>query len=123
MDMTQLSISRQRKDGVMILRLEGYLSLGPAVTLLTETAGEVLAEDPPPGLVINMAKVERTDSAGLGELLIIATRATERRTAMALCCASPRVRDLLQVTRLDGVLSVFADEAKAMAAVTGSTRS
>jgi anti-sigma B factor antagonist len=117
--MSQLLIGRQRKDGVLILRLEGYLSLGPAVNTLTAVAGEALAEDPPPGIVINLAKVERIDSAGLGELLIISTRAAEKRTVMAVCCATQRVRDLLRVTRMDAMLAVYADESQAVDALKG----
>jgi anti-sigma B factor antagonist len=120
--MSQLLIGRQRKDGILILRLEGYLSLGPAVNALTEAAGEALAENPVPAIVVNLSKVERIDSAGLGELLIISTRAAEKHAAMVVCCASQRVRDLLRVTRMDSMLAVYSDELQAVAALTGEGR-
>lgn len=120
--MSQLLIGRQRKDGVLILRLEGHLSLGPAVNTLSEAAAEALAEDPPPQIIVNLAKVERIDSAGLGELLIISTRAAEKGAKMAVCCAVQRVRDLLRVTRMDGMLAVYSDEPQAVAALKGEAR-
>jgi anti-sigma B factor antagonist len=121
--MTPLSIARQRKDGVVVLRLEGHLTLGPAASTLSEAMTEALAGNGVTGIVVNMAKVERMDSAGMGELVIAASRAGEKRAKLALCAVTPRLRDLLKITRLDGVLDIYADEAAAVAGVSGAERS
>ena len=109
-----LTISKQTRGEVVILHLSGHLTLGPGVSALAEAAREAIAGDPPAGLVIDMSGVGRIDSAGMGELVIMNTRAG-RRAGMAVCAVSSRVRELLHITHLDGVLSLYPDEAAAIA--------
>ena len=98
----------------MILHISGHLTLGPGVSALSDAAREAILGDPPAGLVIDMTGVERIDSAGMGELVIMNTRAG-RRAGMAICAIPHPVLELLHITHLDEVLSLYPDEAAAIA--------
>lgn len=51
-------------------------------------------------LVVDLAKTTRVDSAGLGALMLVQRRATERRQTVALRHASDEIRFLLALTKL-----------------------
>jgi len=67
-------------------------------------AANALLEMLPEGsgqLVLNLAGTRRVDSAGLGALMLIQRRASERRQSVVLRGASDEVRFLLVLTKLD----------------------
>ena len=112
--MATLTITKEPKGSIVILHLSGDLTLGPGVSALSKAARDVIVTDPPAGLVIDLTGVDRIDSAGMGELVIMNTRAGSR-AGMAICSVQSRVRELLRITHLDGVLSLYRDEAAAIA--------
>jgi len=65
-----------------------------ALESLTRTEGDAR-------LVLDLSGTERVDSAGLGALLAVQTRAAEARRQVLLRGASEEIRFLLVMTRLD----------------------
>jgi anti-anti-sigma regulatory factor len=62
-----------------------------------------LLEELPEGegrLVVDLARTNRVDSAGLGALMLVQRRAGERRQRVALRNASEEIRFLLALTKL-----------------------
>ena len=66
--------------------------------------------------VLNLEGVTYVDSSGLGELITVWTSVRRANGRLTLLHPSPRVRELLRITRLDTVLEVFDDESHAIQA-------
>ena len=64
-------------------------------------------------LVVDLAATRSVDSAGLGTLLLIQRRASERRIPVVLRHPISEVRFLLLVTRLDGLFALDPAEGPA----------
>ena len=62
---------------------------------------ERLGEAPTGRLVIDLSSTQRVDSAGLGTLVVLQLRSSERRHGVVLRGASEELRFLLLMTRLD----------------------
>jgi len=65
--------------------------------------------------VINVGGVAVIDSSGVAELVSCQTAISRRGGRLILCEPSPKVREVLGVTRLDGVIEARASEAEAIA--------
>jgi len=70
-------------------------------------------------LVLDLSRVEFTDSSGLSAILACVNNARRRGGDVVLLSPMPRVRALIELTRLDDVVTVATDEAAAIARVTG----
>lgn len=108
-----LSVRSRIEDHFAILELSGTLTLGPSLNALRDTAREVLRKNKVSGLILRLADIITTDSAGLGELTIVYTLATRRNCPLRLVEVSARLHKLLELTRLDGLLTSASDIATA----------
>jgi anti-anti-sigma factor len=108
-----LSVTSRIEDGCAILELSGALTLGPSLNTLRDTARAVLSTNKVSGLILDLASVTATDSAGLGELTVIYTLTARRNCSLRLVKVSPRLLKLLELTRLDGLLQAAPDVAAA----------
>lgn len=108
-----LSVRSRVENDIAILELEGTLTLGPALHAVRDTARDVLAKKRISGIVINLAGVTLADSAGLGELTVVYTLAGKSGAGVAISGASAMLRNMLEITRLDGLLPVANDLASA----------
>ena len=70
-------------------------------------------------LVFDLARVEFADSSGLTAILACVNGARRQGGEVALLAPMPRVRALIELTRLDDVVMVTDDEAAALARVSG----
>ena len=67
-------------------------------------------------IVLNLAAVTYIDSSGLGEMVSCHTTATREKGAIKLANVGKRSKDLLVITKLNMVFSVYDSEAEAIAA-------
>lgn len=104
-----LSISSRVEDNFAVLELAGALTLGPSLSSLRETARRTLDESKLSGMILRVADVTTTDSAGLGELTVVYTFASKRRCPIMLVEVSSTMRKMLEVTHLDALLPSAAD--------------
>ena len=86
---------------------DGNLGLRRTVGAQLEAGGRAF--------VIDMNGVTAIDSYGVAELVSCHTTVTRSGGRMILCALSPKVREVLAVTRLDGVIEVRGSEAEAIA--------
>lgn len=98
-----------------VVRMSGRLTLGPHLLDFGRRATELLGSRTGPGLLLDVSAVSDVDSAGLGELVILYTTAGEHHRRLCLVGASARFVQLLETTRLSGILPHFADEEAAKA--------
>ncbi len=65
-------------------------------------------------IVLNLARLEYMDSAGLGEVVACASTASKNGGAVKLANTTKRVKDLLTITKLLTVFESYDSEAAAL---------
>lgn len=105
-------------DGVTVLHLQGPITLGDATRRFRELIQQTLAAGKK-DIVLNMAEVYYLDSSGLGELITAYTTANRQGGKLKLMKLAPRVRDLVQLTKVYQVFEVFDDEESAVRSFAG----
>jgi anti-sigma B factor antagonist len=110
-----MKITRRKDDGVMIVDLNGQITLGEKGVLLRDTIRELLDEGHKK-IVLNLGDINYIDSAGLGELVTAFASVRNRGGELKLLNLAKRVNDLLQITKLYTIFDVKDDEAAAVGA-------
>jgi len=117
-----LEVKRTKDNGIVVLQCNGMLTIGPGTTVLLEACREAMAATGTAGLLIDLAGIERLDSAGMGAMVTVMNECGAKKVGLAIYGMTQRVKELLAITRLDGVLPCFADAASARAALTNRER-
>lgn len=100
---------------VALLRCRGRLVYREESAELTTIVGDLLALTR--RLVVDLAGIERVDSAGLGELVMLHMWADGMGYAVAFASPNARVRNLLELTNLVSLLDVHGSLDEAVRAV------
>ena len=79
---------------------------------------EVARQQAENSVIIDLTGVPYMDSAGLGSIVSVFTTSQRNGRGFAIAGLSDRIRTLFQITRVDGLLPVFASLEQAEAAVT-----
>jgi anti-sigma B factor antagonist len=108
----KLNISTKQIGDVSVVALTGRILLGEESNSLRERIKSLICEGKK--IVLNMANVTYIDSTGLGILVAAHVSAQKQGTALCLSDLGNKFHDLLQLTRLLTVFSVYATEADAI---------
>ncbi len=108
-----LDISQREREGVVIVDLDGRLTVGQETGALRETVLK-LTNEGRNNVVLNLEKVEYIDSTGLGGLVICFTTVKKNGGALKLLNLNRRNVELLVLTKLQTVFEVFNDEQDAV---------
>jgi anti-sigma B factor antagonist len=100
----KLSLEMLNRGDVIILHCQGRVVYRDEAAALARVAGSLLEQTEK--LVIDLSGVTAIDSAGLGELALLYSRARERNASLKYAGASRVVAMLLGLTNLDRVLDV-----------------
>jgi anti-sigma B factor antagonist len=106
-----LVITSRIVSGVVIVDVAGRLSLRDVT--LRERMNEWL-EEGHRAFVLNLANVPYVDSFGLSQLVIIWTSIRNRGGQLILLQPTAHVQTLLQITRLNTIFNISAEEAHAV---------
>jgi anti-sigma B factor antagonist len=68
-------------------------------------------------LVLNFAGLEYMNSGGIGMLVTLLVRANRHRQQLAAYGLTEHYREIFELTRLDEAITIFDDEASALAGV------
>lgn len=109
-----LKINTRVVDDVAVLNCSGRIVFGQETSGLRDTALKLLGTNP--NLVLNLSGVSYIDSGGLGTLVSLYTSAKESGGGIKLATLTPRVDDLMQVTKLVTVFEVYDTEDQALRA-------
>jgi anti-sigma B factor antagonist len=108
-------------DDVTILDLTGRLSMGEALAfgpgsgiVLGETVRD-LVKAGRKKVLLNLSGITYVDSSGVGQLVSALTTARHQGVELKLLKPIKRVRDLLEMSKLDSVFDIRDDEAAAIA--------
>jgi len=108
-----LKIEETEREGVVILELDGRITVGKEATALRSTADRLNAAGRR-NLVLDLAKVDYIDSTGLGALVMIATSMRKSGGNAKLLHLNRRNIELLVMTKLATVFEIFNDEQDAI---------
>jgi len=112
-----MDIERVEESGVTIIVVRGVIKLGESAKTFSSFLREVLDEGSNPVLV-DLEGIDHVDSTGLGELVGYLQRFEEQGRRMAFINPARRLRRLFELTRLNEVVPIFDDRAKAISEVT-----
>jgi len=115
---TRLQIQTRQVADVTLVDMLGRITLDEGSKALREMMRE-MADKGYKKIVLNLHGVGYIDSSGLGELVKAYTTVRGCGGHLKLVSVSPRVHDLLEITKLHLVLEIEADEAAAMKAFGG----
>jgi anti-sigma B factor antagonist len=111
--MTKLNITERRNDDVLILDLEGNVTLGEGCVELRK-ALRLFVENGERKVLLNLAKVSYIDSSGLGELVASYTNFKKNEGEVKLVHLTQKVHELMVLTKL---LTIFDSYETELAAV------
>jgi anti-anti-sigma factor len=113
-----LALSRRPVGDITVITCTGRIALGEEAESLQRYLDETLPFSA--HVLLHLGGVDFIDSAGLGMLARYVTRAQNAGGALKLCALSPKVDDVLRITRLKAVFQIYETEADSIADVHGA---
>jgi len=107
-------VTTREVNGPMIAYVVGRIALGDGALLLRDTVQDFLRRGNDQ-IILDLEDVDFIDSAGLGELVRSHMSVRSHGGQLKLVNPSASVHDLLNITKLDRVFDIPADEATALA--------
>jgi anti-sigma B factor antagonist len=111
--LTQSKVDCRRFQDVVVLKFSTSVQLIRQSRELQELS-EGLLEQKDSKVLIDLSRVSRIDSAGLGLLMSCYSHAIRNRGMLKLLRPSPEVQKLLRLTKIDAVLEAYEDENQAL---------
>jgi len=108
-----MRIDRTDENGVVVVALGGVIKLGESGRVFSEYLDRLLREDAP-AVLLDMRGIDSVDSTGLGELVGYLQRFSEQGRSLALLDPPSRVMNLLRLTKLDEVFTIYRDRETAV---------
>jgi anti-sigma B factor antagonist len=109
-----MKISRDDKNGVVVLQVAGKLMGGPDADSFQDQIKQIL-DGGGRKILVDLGDVSWVNSTGLGILIAGHSTVTKSGGELKLCKVSRRVESILMVTRLNMIFESYADEAQARA--------
>jgi anti-sigma B factor antagonist len=109
-----MTIDERESGGVIVLDVHGRMTIEVENTILAEKVRDVLQRGHKQ-ILVNLADVPTADTSGLCDLVEAYLAATRREAGLKFTGLAPRIRRVLEVTRLMTVFEVHASEAEALA--------
>ena len=104
-----LTINRREVAHVTILDIEGRIVLGDEIGDLRDAVRALIQQDKKK-IILNLAGVDYIDSSGVGELVSSFTTVRNSGGELKLLNLTPKVQDVLHVTKLYTVFDIKDDE-------------
>ncbi len=101
-----LEIEEKPLDRITLLILRGRVVLGDGTDRLQEKVQDLVREGRN-RVILNLAEMDYIDSSGLAVLISCLRDAREKGGDVKLLHPSKRVKDILEITRLNTVLQAF----------------
>lgn len=109
--MSSLTINKRQVNGVVIVDLDGRISLGESNTELHQSLRHLVAEGKR-NVLLNLAKVTAIDSSGLGSIVAGYSTLQAAGGSLKLINLPERVSDLMTITKLYTVFDIYGTEAE-----------
>jgi len=112
-DLRASNLSWKQSGGVSVLKFRNNAELTQSAHELDQLRREVLEQNDS-RVVIDLSRVTKIDSAGLGQLMGCYSHLVRNAGGMKIVNASPEVRKLLEMTGIGMLLPNYADEQDAV---------
>ena len=109
-----MHVDVRKTDDVVVVDLEGQLVAGTGSDLLHEVMNELLGRGWPK-ILLNLEKVGRIDSSGVGELVASIKLGERVGTAVKLVQGRGKVHDVLDISHILPLLDMYSSEEEALA--------
>ena len=109
-----MDIHVSERDDTVILALAGKLMGGPEAGQINDEINTLIDQDKKK-IVIDLKRVEWMNSSGLGILIGTITTLKNNDGKLSLIYVSERINNLLRITKLQNVFSIYADLEEAIA--------
>jgi anti-sigma B factor antagonist len=109
-----LSLTQRRVGDVTVITCSGRIVAGDESTSLQSALDELMPFSP--HILLHLGAVDFIDSAGLGLLARYLTRVQNASGSLRICAISPKIDDVLRITRLKAVFQPYDTEADSIAA-------
>jgi len=116
-----LSLTQRRVGDVTVITCRGRIVAGDESTSLQSALDELMPFSP--HILLHLGAVDFIDSAGLGLLARYLTRVQNASGSLRICALSPKIDDVLRITRLKAVFQPYDTEADSIAAAHHTDRS
>jgi len=113
-----MKLERERANGVTVVNIYGVVKLGDSAAELAGLLEELLSAGTD-AVLLNMEGIDYLDSTGLGELVGYLQRFSDAGRRLALLNPHDRIVNLLKLTRLDEVFTIYSDRRTAIEALGG----
>jgi anti-sigma B factor antagonist len=113
LNMAELNIKERQAGDVVILDMDGKITIGEGSVAL-RTAIRRLLEEGKKKILLNLAGVGYIDSSGIGELVSSYTAIGKENGQLKLLNLTQKLQDLLAITKLLTVFDVYESEAEAL---------
>jgi anti-anti-sigma factor len=111
----QLEASVRHERGVAVIDLSGEIHAG-AEEALNDVYAEAERGDPQ-AILLNFSAVGYINSTGIALIVGLLTQARKSQRRLMACGLSEHYVEIFQITRLADFMSVFPDEASALAQI------
>ncbi len=108
-----LKINVRETANVVILDLDGRITLGETAASLRDTIRELL-DSGQKNILVNLAEVDYIDSSGLGQLVGSFATVTSRGGQLKMLNLQKKLQELMQITKLITVFETFTSETVAL---------
>jgi anti-sigma B factor antagonist len=116
-----LSLQSRSVGDIAVVACVGRIVEGPDASALDSFVKELLPLQP--HVLLDFHDISFIDSAGLGILVRLLTRARAAHGDLKLCAVSSHIRDVLRSTKLHSILNAYDTEVEAIAAFCAPTDS
>jgi len=107
------SLSWRQSSGVSVLRFRNPAELTHSARELEDLRREVL-EQSDSRVIIDLSRVTKIDSAGLGQLMSCYSHLVRNQGSLKVVNAMPEIRKLLDMTGISKLIPAFSDENEAV---------
>ena len=114
METMRIETSLRQRDDIPVLDVVGEIDI--YTTPQFKEAVSAVIDQNNRSIVINMAQVTYMDSSGFGTLLSATKRLRPSDGALYLAACNDSIQRMLQITRLNTIVGVYATEDEAVAA-------
>jgi anti-sigma B factor antagonist len=109
-----MHIETTAQGRVTIVSVDGDLILGKPEVNFKQTIDELL-EQGHVDLLVDLGRVSYVDSSGLGALVRALTETNKEGGQTKLLNVGPRLRKLLEITKLNSIFEIYDDREQAVA--------
>ena len=107
-----MAVRIDTKKDMTVCHIDGEIDINSSPSI--KKSFDKLISQKIPRIVINLSKVTYVDSSGLATLVEMLKNMKSYGGRMRLACMSPKIKSLFEITKLEKLFEIMADEETAI---------